>query len=423
MSPRDRPSFSHEGSDLTSIACVVDTGLKPYRTETMLPPRGTRCCVLLATLAVCNACMPKVSSETPLMAITENVSVSTSQARILLFEHTRNVSALIEAQADQIISETDDPLVERHALEWKAYAIPALHEAGLQPDPIVALIDTWIFGEQMTRYFRDGHGQGRLGSFQSNAIETSARIVETTREFARAMTYTGETPQADSIARAWADEYPLDNHVFARQSVITEWAVLAVGDEIEITDVLGRIDMSVKETTDRLALHNEYLLKQLRWSLELTVTDLLERRVVDSVLTTVLSSLANVEALADSAPHLLHSEVERVLTLLADERSRMSDDVDRQRLETLRHFVTERDIVLAAMTAEREEILAALTAERLAAIANLDSILRGNVLLLSEDLTDRLFGRILQLIVTALVVAAILSLLVMVMLRRKAGAQ
>jgi hypothetical protein len=99
----------------------------------------------------------------------------------------------------------------------------------------------------------------------------------------------------------------------------------------------------------------------------------------------------------------------------------MIDDVDRQRLETIRHLVAERDIVLAAMTSERDEILATLTAERIVAIAKLDSILQGNFLLLSEDLTDRLFGRVLQLIVTALAVAAILSLLVTVMLRRKAG--
>lgn len=382
-------------------------------------PKPNRQSTLLVSLTLCAACIPKVSRETPLVAMTENVSVNTSQASILMFEHTRNVSVLIESEADRIIRETDDPLLERRALEWKAYAIPAVHEAGLQPDPIVAMMDVWIFGEQMARYFRSGYGRGRLGPFQSDAVETSVRIVESTRELAQAMTYSGETPAADSIAQVWADEHPLDNHFFARQSVITEWAYLAQGGAAEITDVLGRVELGLDEVIDRLALHNEYLLKQLRWSLELVASDIMERPGVDSALTTVTTALEAIKALTDSAPELLRDEVDLVLSTLREELD-VLNDLERQRLETLDHLVAERDTVLAVLAAERELILEAVTAERMAAIAELDSVLQHSVLLLSEDLIDRMFGRVLQLIAVALAVAVILSLLVVLVLRRRA---
>jgi hypothetical protein len=363
----------------------------------------------LVALTISAACLPKVQTESPLTATYENVSVTTAELRIQVLELTRQVSRLIETAADSIRNETDEPDVRRHALEWKAYSIPSVHEAGLQPDPLVALADIWALGEQMARYFRDGAGRDRLGPFQLTAITTSERIVQAARRLAQGTSYTGDVPRGDSIIQEWADQHPLDNHIYARESIVTYWAEFARGGTAGIAEVVGGLELSVGEVTDRLALHNEYLVKQLRWSLELMADGMLERRDIDSVLTTVMTALDKVEALADSAPELLHSELGRVLATIREERLAVLADVDRQRMATLSDLMTERDTILQA-----------LTAERTAAIAELDSVLVQSVLLLSEDLVDRLFWRLVQLVAVLLLAAGVAGVFVMVWRRRRA---
>jgi hypothetical protein len=143
--------------------------------------------------------------------------------------------------------------------------------------------------------------------------------------------------------------------------------------------------------------------------LELMADDMLERRDIDSVLTTVMITLDRVEALADSAPELLHSELGRVLATLREERLAVLADVDRQRMATLSDLMTERDTILGA-----------LTAERTAAIAELDSVLVHSVLLLSEDLADRLFWRLVQLVAVLLLAAGVAGVFVRLDRRRRA---
>ena len=69
------------------------------------------------------------------------------------------MSGEIERTADQIIAGTSDPAVKRAAIELKIDAVPALREALFEPDPINAVIDTWVLLRQLAGYFETGPGR------------------------------------------------------------------------------------------------------------------------------------------------------------------------------------------------------------------------------------------------------------------------
>src|SRR5689334_21834219 len=61
-------------------------------------------------------------------------------------------SSEIEGAADKVILESPSPAARRQALVWKSEAIPVLQTSLLNPDPVVAVFDTWAFILQMTAY-------------------------------------------------------------------------------------------------------------------------------------------------------------------------------------------------------------------------------------------------------------------------------
>ena len=78
----------------------------------------------------------------------------------------------IEQTADQIVAVSTNSVVQRAALEWKIQAVPEMREALFQPDPLTALIDTWVLCYQMADYFETGPGKTSLGDLSPTAAAT-----------------------------------------------------------------------------------------------------------------------------------------------------------------------------------------------------------------------------------------------------------
>jgi hypothetical protein len=88
---------------------------------------------------------------------------SAAELRIYLDELTGIFSGTIEQAADQIIAASPANEIKRHALLWKINGIPAAYGALFQPDPAIAIIDTWSFSMQMVDYFERGPGKADFG--------------------------------------------------------------------------------------------------------------------------------------------------------------------------------------------------------------------------------------------------------------------
>ena len=76
-------------------------------------------------------------------------------ARMLTREFAGKLAARVEVAAHDIAARAGQPSVEIDALRWKLGTSRASLNAAMQMAPLMALLDTWAFCEQM-RLFFDG---------------------------------------------------------------------------------------------------------------------------------------------------------------------------------------------------------------------------------------------------------------------------
>src|SRR5512144_377956 len=112
----------------------------------IVPPR----LALPLILAACAGCahVPQ-KSESVQRAGLES---STAELRIRAVELGREAMREIEIAADSIDTRTDDLHVRRNTLYFRLSAVPALTEASLRPDPVVAMLDLYAFRSQIANF-------------------------------------------------------------------------------------------------------------------------------------------------------------------------------------------------------------------------------------------------------------------------------
>ncbi len=323
----------------------------------------------------------------------------------------RLFSMEIERAADSIRAVTDEPSIRRHALLWKMYAIPVAHEAVLLPDPALSIVDAWAFAKQMEQYFDRGAGRDVFGPHQQIALDAVQRldraaldqgilVTDSTRDFA------GIPTQLD----AFADQYPILGPQFGRTSIAVVSADLLGTNIGSAVAAVGRINQTVEEIANRLAFHNEYLLKQASWA----TLQLLEEVAYDTSVTATLAAateaLHNASALAEGLPALVASERATVVDALRAELAVLMQSVDAQRTATLEVLSVQLEALFDAVAEERVLVMDAVRAERIAAIED--------VVPLIQDAIDHAIWRAVQLLAAVGFFAVLLAGVVVFGLRR-----
>ena len=95
------------------------------------------------------------------------------------------LSGIIEAHADMILADTQDPDVRKAALLWKINGIPSIQQAAFQPDPFLAFLDMWVFSVQMRLFFSEGHGKEALKRWHPVAVEGAHKVESLAETLAR----------------------------------------------------------------------------------------------------------------------------------------------------------------------------------------------------------------------------------------------
>ncbi len=327
--------------------------------------RGVR--LGLVTLGV-GACQG-LPQQTAFMATSTAITASMGELRVRAVQLGRQFSMEIERAADSIRAVSDEPAVRRHALLWKMYAIPAAHEAVLLPDPALSIMDVWAFAKQMEQYFDRGAGRDVFGPHQQIALDAVQRLDRAVLD--QAVLVTDSTRNVEGVRAqmdAFVDQYPIQGPQFGRTSIAVVSADLLGTNVGSAVAAVGDINQTVGEIADRLAFHNEYLLKQASW----TILQLLEEVAYDTSVTAALASateaLRNASALAEGLPALVESERATVVDALRRELAVLLQSVDVQRVATLQVLSAELAVLIDAIERERVIAFEAVTAERVAAI-------------------------------------------------------
>ncbi len=332
----------------------------------------------------------------------EAIEASASEVRVRAVQLGRLFATEIERAADSIRAVTAEPSIRRHALLWKMYAIPAAHEAVLLPDPGLSIADAWAFAIQMEDYFDQGAGQNVFGPHQSIALDAVRRLEGAALDQLLLM---ADSTEGDGQAGreqlvAFAERNPILGPQFGRTSLAAEAPDLLGTDATSAVTAVGDINQAVGELTNRLAFHNEYLLKQASWA----TLEILEGLAQDSSVTATLASvtealqnapavaeaLEKASALAEELPSLVESERSTVLEALHNELAVLIEAVDVQRGATLAVFSAELAALIDVVHEERSVVLEAITAERVATIEAAKPLL--------EEAIDHAIWRIAQLL-------------------------
>jgi hypothetical protein len=332
---------------------------------------------------------------------TRPVDVSAGVVRIRVVELGRLFSAEIERAADSIRGISDEPSIRRHALQWKMYAIPAAHEAVLLPDPALSILDVWAFALQMEEYFDRGAGQNVFGPHQSIALDAVRRLDSATLEQALLVSdSTADEQRARNTLNAFVEQYPILGPQFGRASLGLEFADLLGSDATTAVAAVGDINQAVGEITNRLAFHNEYLMKQASWAALEILEDLIQDTLVTGTLASAMVALENASALAEELPALVEGERIAVIEALDRELAVLLESLNEQRSATLALFSDELRFMIDALVRERVLVGEGVSAEVVATIEAITPLV--------QEAIDQAFFRATQLIIAISLLAVVL---------------
>jgi hypothetical protein len=369
---------------------------------------GVAACLLLS-LAACQA-VPRQSQGLQ----QANLTISSGELRARTYAFGRQLSLGIERTADTLLAVTSDPTVRRRVILWQASAIPALQEAVLAPDPLIAAMDIYAYCLQMRDYFDHGDGAALFGDAQPIVQSRTPKLVEAAHQFLDEVVRQKRTQYKGARLEAWAREHPIrgTGAQFYRESLIGDYVEMLGSQGAGAVATLGQVTENVELISERLRFVNETGLKQVRWSAMLLADDL-----------------------ASGLPDFVRQERQAVLDALRGERIAALRDIDRQRVLTLRalhnerraafadlsemHFralTDERIAVLDALRGERIAVLDALRTERIAALASIDSTV-GRSVEQSKGVIDHAVWRLGELLVVLVVLIGLVVLLAIRMWR------
>ncbi len=390
--------------------------------------RPTVClCIVLLLLVAGVSCLPKAKPTTVLLP--DGQVIDARQVRVWVYELTNRLAGQVELAADEIFAMDEDPSVRRAALEWKATAVPALHRASFQPDPVVALTDMWLLVVQMQHLAQTERGRKMTGNHHVLFVDSTRHMEELILEFVRDKG--GEPKKAGiyDLVHDYAVAHPIETSISTRPT-----AAIALVDRLRSGKMgafatMGSLVGGFADLSDRLSIYGEQLPKQARWQAEMLLWDIgIDSLDIDALLadTARLGRAADhLVQFSDEVPMMIDESVEELVPRIEE----LIESIDVGAIETTANAViaAHLEVALTAITQEREAAIeAAMEAVREERIAAFDDAER-----IANDIVDRSFERVETVIQAslggllpvgaALMATFVLGLLAGLVLRRRAA--
>jgi hypothetical protein len=344
------------------------------------------------------------------------VAVNANQVRLKMRSLVGPMCGEIERTADQIAAETADPAVRRAAIRWKIDAVPTLSAALFQPEPFTAVLDTWVFFNQMADFFETGLGKERLGDSAPVAAETCRRLEQEMTDVFAAMTVSGDVSTVRASVKKWAAAHPIRYSIAARETALGRALEVDVPESWSTGEAVAEITTSVDDLNRKLDVYSDHLFRQVRWEAELLGDDLkladvppLAERGVRSVERVAVAfdrlapSFERVATAAEGAPALLTSE-----------RTAAFDELGKELTRTIAFLQHERIVALQQITEERIAAVGDLTHT----VSEERKALDQDVERIGVELVDRAAWRLAQLVAAALVFLVLGTAAILVLVRK-----
>ena len=348
-----------------------------------------------------SACM-STSKESTMMTDLEGVKMSQVELGIRINEFGKFFVSTVEESADEIIKYSDNEQIKMNALEWKINAIPQALQSLVILDPFAAGYDIYAFSAQMYEFFKEGNGKNLFGSQQHIAIKASKNIldeVESIAEDFRDKKYREETLRD---LDKWVKENPIRNLQFNRKSTFDLMAKTLGAQDYDIGSTVGSMAEGIHDIKRQITFYTEFMPKHVKWQVEFAAHELLG----DSALN---KTFKNFDRIVESTERIT-LVAEQTPALIKDIQLSTLTEVNKQLLIVLNTLSKERELILASLSSERRAAFEEINKERLETLDKLEQMTIGAInhsSLIADDLIDKIFIRLLILLVVIFVGAII----------------
>ncbi|MGS0690692.1 chemotaxis protein [Shewanella sp. 30m-9] len=306
----------------------------------------------------------------------------------------------VESAADLIERNTDSIAIKSNTLMWKINAEQNLQHTIFQASPTAAMIDTWVFTEQMAQFFETGAGKNLFAEQQPVAVETSIKLRD---QFERTIKNLGGAnfKKNQEFVKQYAASHPIKDMAFARESAFTEWLEFHKISEFDAVTTFGTVPEVMSDISDRMAMIAEQMPKILGWKAELyALHSNINADEIQRTLTNISDTSAKFQQLMAQSPEMMQSlavDMRKELTPLLDQLSASTDD-------KLKQLSVERQALEVMVKNERIALEAMVARERAAAAIDLEQISQNAVEVVFQELAKTLKSLILYFVLFLLVV-------------------
>ncbi|WP_394133036.1 chemotaxis protein [Shewanella maritima] len=291
----------------------------------------------------------------------------------------------VERIADEIAANTDDPQIIANTLLWKIHSQQSLQQAIFQASPVAAMIDTWVFTEQMHQFFETGAGQNVFAEQQTAAIEVSKQLSIYFTATAKRFSRNGDYERDVAFVEQFAAHHPLANLSFYRTPSFQEWLVYTGLSETEVITTFGTMPEVLSDISDRMAMTTEQMPKTLGWKAELySLQASIGPQEIQQALQNLATTSKQFQQLMQQSPELIQQltvELRHELMPLVNEMSLIADD-------KLLQLSKEREALSLLIMSERQHISQLISDERDAAMLQLDQMTQNTVNLVFDKVLE-----------------------------------
>ncbi|MCG9725849.1 chemotaxis protein [Vibrio brasiliensis] len=342
--------------------------------------------LLLLPLSGCSLLEVKLDSQTtPLTQQELNM-------RLLTREYTQQFFSQVEQAADTIAANYDpqDKLNQSYVLLWKINAEEGLQRAAYQVSPTAALIDSWVFTEQMNQFFNFGAGSELFTT--SEAKQVSQTLAQEVDKLAKSLLKGSSYKATKQFVIDFAAQHPFEDLSFIRTPAYRAWLEANQISETEAVSTLGTMPEALGDVSDRLSLVSEQTPKLMTWKAQLIA---MNSSISGEQLTATLQSL---QATSESFQDFVENNPEYMENLaeqMALQLQPLVKDIDARTAARLDQLSLERQALEEMVARERAEIALIVSAEREKFTQDLDKV--------SQDVLTLAMDKLVELIKSTII--------------------
>ncbi|MGR5193069.1 chemotaxis protein [Vibrio sp. WZ-1] len=350
---------------------------------------------LSSVLSGCSLLEVKIDSQTvPLTKQELNM-------RIMTREYAQQFFAQVEQAADVLHEgyESTDKVNQSYILLWKINAEEGLQAAAYQVSPMAALIDTWVFTQQMNQFYSEGVGKDLFVT--DEATQVSAHLAKEVDKLAQALLKKDVYVKTKLFVADFVEKYPFADLSMIRTPAYRAWLAANQISEEEAVTTLGTMPEAIGDVSDRLSLVSEQTPKIMTWKAQLlALNSSASIEQVNAALNSLKVTSESLKDFIDNNPEYMRNLAQQMAVQLQP----LVEDIDQKTEERLSQLSEERQALEKMVARERQEIAQIITNEREKFAQDLDHVSQEVVNLAMDKLIELVKSTIIYFILFILVI-------------------